>query len=171
MSTPKEETVLPAVSSMMKLSLMIIALWGGICSEAVAGVDSMAGRWSGTGSMKPSDGPREKIQCKVAYDVKRPGKSIKLDLKCASDAYKLMLSANIEQDGDNISGNWFESEWRQGGKIIGTSSGDLVEARIEGNTVAALVTIRTTANRQWFVMDAPGSWVSQVSIELKREAP
>ncbi|WP_175421780.1 MULTISPECIES: hypothetical protein [Bradyrhizobium] len=156
---------------LMKHSPMFIALSLGISSQAFGGVDTMAGRWSGTGSMKPSDGPREKIHCKVAYDVKRPGKSIKLDLKCASDAYKLMLSADIEQDGDNISGNWFESEWRQGGKVIGTSSGDLVEARIEGNTVAAFVTIRTTANRQWFVMDAPGSWVSQVSIELKREAP
>lgn len=151
--------------------LMFVALLVGISTEAFGGVDAMAGRWSGTGSMKPSDGPREKIHCKAAYDVKRPGKSMKLDLKCASDAYKLMLSADIEQDGANIFGNWFESEWRQGGKIVGTSSGDLVEARIEGNTVAALVTIRTTGNRQWFVMDAPGSWVSQVSIELKREAP
>ncbi|MCP3446079.1 hypothetical protein [Bradyrhizobium sp. CCGUVB14] len=150
---------------------MSVTLLVGISTEAFGGVDAMAGKWSGMGSMKPSDGPREKIHCKVAYDVKRPGKSMKLDLKCASDAYKLMLSADIEQDGANISGNWFESEWRQGGKIVGTNSGDLVEARIEGNTVAALVTIRTTGNRQWFVMDAPGSWVSQVSIELKREAP
>src|SRR5690349_15191364 len=122
----------------MKRPLMAIGLSLGISSQAFGGVDTMAGRWSGTGSMKPSDGPREKIHCKVAYDVKRPGRSIKLDLKCASDAYKLILSADIEEDGDNLSGNWFESEWRQGGKIVGTSSGDLVEARIEGNTVAAL---------------------------------
>jgi hypothetical protein len=110
------------------------------------------------------------VRCKVAYDVKKPGKSIKLDLKCASDAYRLFLSADIEQEGNSISGNWFESEYRQGGKIVGTNSGDLIEARIEGNTVAALVTIRTKGDRQSFAMEAPGAWVSQVTIELAREA-
>ncbi len=158
-------------TAVMKRLMIFVAISIGLSSEAFGSLDTIAGRWAGVGSMKPSDGPREKIVCKATYDVKRPGKSIKLDLRCASDAYKLVLSADIEEDGDKISGNWFESEWRQGGKIVGTISGDLVEARIEGNTVAALVTIRTTGNRQWFVMDAPGSWVSQVSIEMKRGAP
>jgi len=39
----QEGTILaPAISSMMKHSLIFIALWGGISSEAFAGVDSMA---------------------------------------------------------------------------------------------------------------------------------
>ncbi|WP_245003542.1 hypothetical protein [Bradyrhizobium liaoningense] len=82
----------------------------------------------------------------------------------------MVLSANIEQNGNDLSGNWFESEYRQGGKIYGTSVDGLIEARIEGNTVAALVTIQTKGNRQSFVMDAPGAWVSQVSIDLNKDA-
>lgn len=153
----------------LKCAALCVALSTSFCSEAFAEFDALAGKWSGEGSMKPSDGPREKVRCKVAYDLKKPGKSIKLDLKCASDAYKMVLSANIEQDGSTISGNWFESEYRQGGKIYGTNSGDLIEARIEGSTAAALVSIRTKAKHQWFTMDAPGAWVSQVTIELTKD--
>ena len=91
-----------------------------------------------------------------------------LDLLCASQAYKLNLQANIEQTGNEISGNWFEREYRQGGKIVGKNRDGNIEARIEGSTVAALVSIQTKADRQAFSMDAPGAWVSQVSIELVR---
>lgn len=137
-------------------------------SNAMATLDSLAGTWSGTGSMKLTEGPRERIRCRAIYVVKRPDKSISFELKCASDAYKMVLSAQIEQDGSVISGNWFESEYRQGGKIYGTSSDGIVEARIEGNTVAAFVTIRTKASHQSFLLEAPGAWASEVSVELDR---
>ncbi|MBH5386607.1 hypothetical protein [Bradyrhizobium diversitatis] len=139
-----------------------------LCAEPV--FDSLAGAWSGIGTMKPSDGPREKVRCKVAYNVTRPGRSLTLDLRCASDAYKMVLSANIEQSGTELSGNWFESEYRQGGKVYGTNKDGLIEARIEGNTVAALVTIQTKSNHQSFLMEAPGSWVSEVAIELNKDS-
>lgn len=132
--------------------------------------DSLGGTWSGTGSMKPSDGPREKVRCKVAYNITKPGRSVSLELRCASDAYKMVLSANIDQNGTELSGNWFESEYRQGGKVYGTNKDGLIEARIEGNTVAALVTIQTKTSHQSFLMEAPGAWMSEVAIELNKEA-
>jgi len=119
--------------------------------------------------MTPSDGPKERIRCKASYVVKKPAKSMSFDLKCASEAYKMLFSAEIEQDGTSISGNWFESEYRQGGKIYGTSSDGLVEARVEGNTVAAFVEIRTKANHQSFALEAPGAWASEVAVELDRD--
>lgn len=79
--------------------------------------DNVAGSWSGSGSMKPSDGPRERVRCKVDYIIKNVGQSVKLNLRCASDAYKMELSANIDQNGNTLSGNWFESQYRQGGKV------------------------------------------------------
>lgn len=131
-------------------------------------LDGLAGVWTGTGSMKPIDGPRERIRCRATYTVKKPHRSLDLALLCASDAYKLNLQANIEQNGDELSGNWFEREYRQGGKIVGKNNAGNVEARIEGNTVAALVSIQTKADRQAFSMDAPGAWVSKVSIDMNR---
>src|SRR5271154_5565110 len=78
-------------------------------ARAEQSFDNVAGSWSGGGSMKPSDGPSERVRCKVDYNVKNAGQSVKLNLRCASDAYKMNLSANIDQDGTVLSGNWFES--------------------------------------------------------------
>ncbi|MFT4120644.1 hypothetical protein [Bradyrhizobium sp.] len=159
-----------SLASRIGVGAACLALVGITPVCAAAALDDLAGTWSGNGLMKPSDGPREKVRCKVAYDVTKPGRSLTLALRCASDAYKMVLSANIEQDGTELSGNWFESEYRQGGKVYGTNKDGLIEARIEGNTVAALVTIQTKGNHQSFLMDAPGCWVSEVSIELNKEA-
>jgi hypothetical protein len=137
-------------------------------SAAADDLDGLAGAWAGIGLMKPADGPREKVRCKVTYKVVKPNRFIDLDLLCASDAYKMNLQANIERKGQEIFGNWFEREYRQGGKIVGTNKDGLIEARIEGNTVAALIAIRTTGDRQEFSMEAPGSWMEEVTIDLAR---
>jgi hypothetical protein len=162
----------------MRLNSWAACLGAGAACLLLAGIaavraepvfDSLGGTWSGTGSMKPSDGPREKVRCKVAYNITRPGRSVSLDLRCASDAYKMVLSANIDQNGTELSGNWFEHEYRQGGKVYGTNKDGLIEARIEGQTVA-LVTIQTRGVHQSFLMEAPGSWMSEVAIELNKDA-
>jgi len=159
----------PNTSSVL-LGAVCLVLISSSPSHAGPTLDELAGTWMGVGSMKPKDGAREKVRCKVAYNVTKPGRSLSLDLRCASDAYKMTLSANIDQNGAELSGNWFESEYRQGGKVVGTNRDGLIEARIEGSTVAALVTIKTTGDHQSFAMDAPGAWVSQVAIELNRNA-
>ena len=131
--------------------------------------DNVAGSWSGSGSMKPSDGPRERVRCKVDYVPKNAGQSVKMNVRCASDAYKMDLSANIDENGTILSGNWFESQYRQGGKVSGQNVNGLIEAKVEGDTITALLTVRTKGNHQSFVMESPGAWISQVSIDLLRD--
>jgi hypothetical protein len=130
--------------------------------------DNVAGSWSGSGSMKTSDGPRERVRCKVDYAPKNAGQSVKMNVRCASDAYKMDLSANIDENGTTLSGNWFESTYRQGGSISGQNANGLIEAKVDGQTITALLTVRTKGNQQSFVMESPGAWISQVSIELVR---
>jgi hypothetical protein len=149
------------------LILMAVVIITPACAQQ--SFDEVAGSWSGVGSMKPSDGPRERVRCKVDYIVKNEGQSVKMSVRCASDAYKMELSANIDQKGSQLSGNWFESQYRQGGKISGQNVNGSIEAKIEGDTITALLTVRTKGNRQSFAMEAPGAWVSQVSIDLLRD--
>jgi hypothetical protein len=96
------------------------------------------------------------------------GHIVKLDLRCASDAYKFELSSNIMQTGDSLSGNWFESTHRVGGSISGRNTGREINARAEGDTFTALLTVKTNGHRQVFLMESPGAKVSQVSINLSQ---
>jgi hypothetical protein len=148
--------------------LMAILATAPACAQQ--SFDNVAGSWSGSGSMKPSDGPRERVRCKVDYVAKNAGQSVKMNVRCASDAYKMDLSANIDENGTTLSGNWFESQYRQGGQVSGQNVDGLIEAKVESATITALLTVRTKGNRQTFVMDSPGAWVSHVSIDLVRDS-
>jgi hypothetical protein len=55
-----------------------------------------------------------------------------------------------------------------GGRITGRYNDGLMEARAEGDIVAALLTVKTMGARQSFLMGAPGAWAEQVSIDLHR---
>ena len=147
----------------------LIAILAAAPTYAQESFESVAGSWSGGGMMKPSDGPRERVKCKVDYAPKNNGQSVKLNLHCASDAYKMDLSANIDQRGTDISGNWFESQYRQGGKISGKNVDGVIESRVEGDTITALLNVQTKGNRQTFAMQSPGAWVSEVSVDLVRD--
>src|ERR1700730_1182604 len=139
-------------------------------ASAQQSFDNVAGSWSGGGSMKPSDGARERVRCKIDYAPKNAGQSVKMNVRCASDAYKMDLNANIDQNGSALSGNGLESQYRQGGKVSGQNVNGVIEAKVESDTITALLTVRTKGSRQTFVMESPGAWISQVSIELVRDA-
>ena len=151
--------------------LAVLAGAGAVPAHAQSVFEEVAGVWSGNGTMKPKDGPPERVRCKINYIPKSEGKSLRMEVLCASDAYKMNLTANIDQDGSALSGNWFESEYRQGGKVSGQISPGLIEAKVESQTVVSLLTVRTKGNHQSFEMEAPGLWVSEVRIDLTHNAP
>ena len=147
----------------------LIAILAAAPAYAQQSFENVAGSWSGGGIMKASDGPRQRVRCKADYVPKNNGQSVKLNLRCTSDAYKMDLSANVDQNGTDLSGNWFESQYRQGGKISGKNVNGVIEARVEGDTITALLSVQTKGNRQTFAMESPGASVSEVSVELVRE--
>jgi hypothetical protein len=129
---------------------------------------SMAGSWSGSGLVQLRTGTHERVRCKASYITPSNGQSLKLELRCASDAYNFDLSSNIVQTGASILGDWFESTNRVGGKISGQNNGGVITARAEGDVVTALLTVKTTGSRQSFLMESPGAQVERVSIDLHR---
>ena len=129
---------------------------------------SMRGTWSGGGMVHLRGGTQERIRCQASYDPSSSGQSLQLELRCASDGWNFDLSGSVVQNGISISGTWFESVNRVGGRITGQYNGGLMEARAEGDIVAALITLKTVGARQSFLMKAPGAWAEQVSIDLHR---
>jgi hypothetical protein len=127
---------------------------------------SMGGAWSGNGMVHLHSGTQERIRCRASYDPSSSGQSMQLELRCESDAWNFDLSGSVVRN--SISGTWFESVNRVGGRITGQYNGGLMEARAEGDIVAALLTVKTTGARQSFLMKAPGAWAEQVSIDLHR---
>jgi hypothetical protein len=66
----------------------LIAILSVAPAYAQQGFENVVGSWSGGGIMTPSDGPRERVRCKADYVPKNNGQSVKLNLRCTSDANK-----------------------------------------------------------------------------------
>jgi hypothetical protein len=129
---------------------------------------AMAGNWSGNGTITLSDNTRERIRCRASYKPDAAGETMALDLRCASDSYKFDLQSNIRYAAGKISGIWSEASRNAAGAIFGTASGGQIEARAEGQTFAALLSLTTRGNRQAVSIRSPGSALSEAAITLSK---
>jgi hypothetical protein len=122
-------------------------------SNPFAGFD---GAWSGVGTVSLSDGTTERLRCKADYKVNGGGQSLKQNLRCASDSYKIDLSSDVTSDGSRISGNWSEASRNVFGSLQGTAGGGRIEVFVEANGFAANLTLHTTGNRQTVQISSKG---------------
>jgi hypothetical protein len=137
-------------------------------AEGAGPFEALAGSWSGNGTASTSDGGRERVRCIAKYAPQSSGHRLGIDLRCASDAYKVEFIGTIVETGEALSGTWFESTRRVGGKISGKASGNQFNVRADGETFTALLSVKTQGNHQIFDMESPGAWVPRFSIALNR---
>lgn len=122
-------------------------------SGPFAGFD---GRWSGTGTVKLSDGTTERIRCKADYRVNGTGLGLKQQLRCASDSYKFDLTSDVTSNGNRISGNWSEASRNIFGNLQGTAGGGQIDVFVEANGFAASLTLRTNGSKQTVQISSKG---------------
>jgi hypothetical protein len=128
----------------------------------------LAGNWSGTGNVILATGEKERIRCRVGYEVARRGHAVRQDLRCASDSYKFDLGAEVEYTGSSITGRWTERSRNVGGTIVGSARPGFIEVLTESSGFSALLTITTRGDRQTVDISSKGREIAQVSIMLRR---
>ncbi len=127
-----------------------------------------AGDWSGEGAVKTTAG-RERIRCKVHYDVTPNGASLDQTLRCASDSYKLEVKSKVAATGTKLAGKWKEITRDSIGNISGTITGAGIKATIDGIGFTADMDISIDANRQSITINPTGATdISNVAITLTR---
>ena len=127
-----------------------------------------AGDWSGEGTIKMTAG-KERIRCKVHYDVASGGASLAQTLNCASASYKLEIRSTVAAKGTKLAGKWTELTRDTMGNISGTITGTGIQAMIEGIGFTADMTMSIEANRQAITINPTGATdISQVAITLTR---
>jgi hypothetical protein len=130
--------------------------------------ENLAGNWVGTGNVTLATGEKERIRCRIDYDVGRNGHSVRQDLRCASDSYKFDLGAEVEYTGSSISGRWTERSRNVGGTIVGSARSGFIEVLTESSGFSALLTIATRGDRQTVDISSKGREIAQILITLHR---
>jgi len=159
-----------AASSTLAPAALALVLFAAppVGAQASGPFEPLAGSWSGSGTVSTSDGLHERVKCLAKYVSEKAGNSVQLDLRCASDSYKVELTSSIVQTAGSLSGNWFERTRRVGGRISGKVTGNQFNVRADGETFTALLSVTTQGSHQTFSMESPGAYVPEFSIALNR---
>ncbi len=135
---------------------------------AAANVKNLAGRWSGWGSVKLSNGATEQVKCVATYFVKKAGALINQNLRCASASYKIDAKANYNVKGSALTGEWEERTHSAKGNVQGRMTGDGFQLAVKGETFSARMIVSSSRCKQSINISPRGLDVSRISIGLKK---
>jgi len=161
-----------ARTMMRRLPLAAAVLFAASLSSAPGHAQSgpfaqLAGNWSGGGTVSLEDGSTERIRCRAKYAPYGP--AMEMTLTCASDAYKFILSANVQAAGTAITGTWSEASRNISGTLQGRGGGgnfQLVASNVGAN-FNANIALRTSGNKQSVSMRADSQFRG-ASISMSR---
>ncbi len=109
-------------------------------------IKQLKGSWRGSGTASPSKGARERISCRVKYDVR--ALTVTQSIRCAGADYRINVKGNLSVQGNNISGAWQETHFGYSGGVSGTVKGNTIFVRILGVSFSGRMNIKVSGRRQ-----------------------
>lgn len=143
---------------------------GSAMTQPAGYFSAMAGDWKGDGRLKLASGSTERIRCRAKNSVKENGNSLRQDLRCAGDSYKLSFSSDLtyKKSAGVVTGTWREKNYNVGGFIMGPARPGFVRASVDHDSFSAEVSVVTKGNKQLVTITPKGLDVTQVSVTLVR---
>ena len=133
---------------MIFVLLVLLSSHGSGHAQRAGPFERLAGQWSGYGTIDLSNGTREPIRCRAAYDVLAERHNLQINIRCASDSYNFNLYSSAVLAGRAVSGTWSESTHGVAGTISGTAEGDQIQVRAESVGFTANLSLVTHGSRQ-----------------------
>ena len=148
--------------------VLVVLLLSSVATAAPLGpFDGLTGSWSGAGTIDFKDGHSERLRCR-ADEVGGRGDTFQLTLRCASDSYNFELSSDVTYQDGAITGSWSEATHNIKGPVTGSASGNRIDVSAKGQNFAANLRLTTMGNRQVVSINAAGTEISEVMLEMNR---
>ena len=109
---------------------------------------SLAGNWSGSGTIDLANGAHEPIKCRASYDVLDEQDKLQLNIHCASESYQFNLQGSATYAGGAIKGNWSESTRNAAGTLAGKVEGTGFQVVANGPSFSANLSLATHGDTQ-----------------------
>ena len=153
--------------------ILALSLWlvvGATYAQAQTPFQGMAGQWTGSGTLEFSNGQREPVRCRAAYDVLGERNQLQFDIRCASESYHFDFRGSAISNGGNVSGNWSEVTRNASGTISGKAQRGRFQVLATGPAFTANLILATRGKRQSVTIKSPDpeSSLRGASISLQR---
>jgi hypothetical protein len=150
---------------------LCLAIGSAAHSQGKAPFESLAGQWSGTGSISFSGGAREPLKCRAAYDVLGNMDKLQFSIRCASQSYNFDLRGSVVDENGRVSGSWSEATRNAAGTMTGTAQRGKFEMLAQGPTFSANLSLATRGDRQTVTIRSPDpqAHVRGATINLRRK--
>ena len=112
-----------------------------LSAEARGEGGSIAGSWSGGGTVFYASGQRERAHCRASYSG--GGSSVMMSGGCATPSGSVFQSARLRKVGANsYAGSFFNSQYNTGGTIHVTVHGNTQSVSLRSSAGSASLTLR-----------------------------
>ena len=131
---------------------------------------TMAGAWTGGGTIDLTNDIHEKLRCRATYNYGHSNNGLTLAIRCASDNYKFELTSNVVERNGQISGQWSEAAYGVSGSISGRVNGGRIQAVARGDSFTAALSVSTNGNRQSVTITPQATYIINVQIGMGKAA-
>jgi hypothetical protein len=163
----------PLIGLSSAVALSAVALGATLTYAKDAGGDAMmllSGRWAGQGKMVPVTGEPETFKCVVTYiPVKDGTATVRQNLRCQSENYRLDTAALLTVDGKNVTGSWVDNVHALDGDVQGSMTKDGFNVMLTSKFFQARMAVASNGcDQQVRVEPARADVVREVSAQLKK---
>jgi hypothetical protein len=165
-----QETIMSfrAICGAAAIALLLVPTIKADAQAAAGPFAALAGDWSGDGTITMSNGGTQRLRCRANYTVGQRGENVRLNIRCASDAFNFDLASDVENRDGKLSGEWSEATRNVAGTITGRANGSQIQAQASSPGFSANLSLTTKGNRQSVAIAPQGTDVEKVSLTLTR---
>jgi len=99
---------------------------------------TLAGTWSGSGTVRLEGGKTERMSCKGYYTNPGGGSGLGLSIRCANASSRIELRANLSYANGAVSGSWEERNYNASGDVTGKASSNRLNLAIAGGVTGSM---------------------------------
>ncbi len=127
------------------------------------------GAWTGGGDVGMTNGSVEKIRCTAKYSTGAARDALHVNVRCASDSYKVHILIDVQAQGSALSGTWLETTRQASGEVTGQipASGQ-IQASLTGLGFGIQLAATTNGKQQAITIQSQNTDVETVNIALRK---
>jgi hypothetical protein len=115
-------------------------------------IEDLAGRWSGSGSARYTDGSNESLRCVVTYAPQHQAGDMRQNIRCKGVNFELELRGAWSIKAGHIAGTWNETTYSLEGTLTGASVADGFNIAATSSFADAKVNVRIDGCQQNITM-------------------